>query len=309
MRRIRNLCWLTAFLVLFLVSVGGFVRVAGAGLGCPDWPLCWGRWIPPTSVEQIPPDIDASQFNFTRAWIEYVNRLVGVVIGLASLVTLVATWRGARSRRGVFGSVVAAFVLIGFQGWFGSLVVSHELDPRFVSVHMVLAMLVIACLVWAALHAEDNEPQRVTPAALGIDVWTSRILNGFLALSVLQFLVGALVRGGIENIAKDNPDLSRSDWLSEVGVLDYVHREVGLVTILLAALLWRRRGCFASLTDRRIVLVGTLLAAGQIAAGLVLAYCGLPAAFQLIHLTLAAWLFAAAFLLWARLRLKEGDSA
>ena len=65
----------TLFMTYLLIFIGGLVRVAGAGMGCPDWPKCFGRWIPPISVEQLPTHIDPAQFNFVLAWIEYCNRL------------------------------------------------------------------------------------------------------------------------------------------------------------------------------------------------------------------------------------------
>jgi len=80
---------LTTLLTYILIFVGGLVRVSGAGMGCPDWPKCFGRWIPPTSLDQLPTDIDPAQFNIVLAWIEYSNRLVGVVIGLMITATLI----------------------------------------------------------------------------------------------------------------------------------------------------------------------------------------------------------------------------
>ena len=70
-----------------LIFIGGLVRVSGAGLGCPDWPKCFGRWIPPLSYNQIPVGFDVSNFNLTLAWIEYINRLAGMITGLLILIT------------------------------------------------------------------------------------------------------------------------------------------------------------------------------------------------------------------------------
>ena len=69
--------WTTA-VTYFLILVGGLVRASGAGLGCPDWPRCFGSWIPPASAAELPPQFDASQFNRTLMWTEYLNRLLGV---------------------------------------------------------------------------------------------------------------------------------------------------------------------------------------------------------------------------------------
>jgi len=80
---------MAAVVTYLLIFTGGLVRVSGSGLGCPDWPKCFGRWIPPTSVSQLPPDWDPAQFNFTLAWIEYLNRLFGVFTGLIILVAAI----------------------------------------------------------------------------------------------------------------------------------------------------------------------------------------------------------------------------
>ena len=83
----------------FLIFIGGLVRVSGAGLGCPDWPKCFGRWIPPISARQLPIDIDPSLFNFTLAWIEYINRMIGVFVGLSILLTAILALRYFRNNK------------------------------------------------------------------------------------------------------------------------------------------------------------------------------------------------------------------
>ena len=76
---------ISTILSYLLIFVGGLVRVSGSGLGCPDWPKCFGRWVPPTSIEQIPAHIDPTAFNIVLAWIEYGNRMLGVIVGISIL--------------------------------------------------------------------------------------------------------------------------------------------------------------------------------------------------------------------------------
>jgi len=97
MNNFRRFALLTTVATYFLIFVGGLVRVAGAGLGCPDWPKCFGRWIPPFSVDQIPDHIDASSFNVVLAWIEYTNRLAGMSIGILILITAILAFRHCRN--------------------------------------------------------------------------------------------------------------------------------------------------------------------------------------------------------------------
>ena len=83
--------FISTILSYLLIFVGGLVRVSGSGLGCPDWPKCFGRWVPPTSIEQIPAHIDPTAFNIVLAWIEYGNRMLGVIVGISILsMTIIA---------------------------------------------------------------------------------------------------------------------------------------------------------------------------------------------------------------------------
>src|SRR5207247_1836170 len=102
----QRLALCTTAITYFLILVGGLVRASGAGLGCPDWPRCFGSWIPPASAAQLPPQFDPSLFNPTLMWTEYLNRLLGVTVGFLILATVVSAWRHRRrggSRRGARG--------------------------------------------------------------------------------------------------------------------------------------------------------------------------------------------------------------
>ncbi|HRH35128.1 MAG TPA: COX15/CtaA family protein, partial [Catalimonadaceae bacterium] len=93
---------------MFLVLVGGIVRTTGSGMGCPDWPKCFGSWIPPTSVDQVPVSYYSNPlsskdgvlvFNVYKTWTEYVNRLIGVFIGLALMLQLFWAFRSGSPSR------------------------------------------------------------------------------------------------------------------------------------------------------------------------------------------------------------------
>jgi heme A synthase len=76
--------------------VGGLVRASGAGLGCPDWPRCFGSWIPPLSAADLPARFDPALFKPTLMWTEYLNRLLGMTVGLMILATTISAWRHHR---------------------------------------------------------------------------------------------------------------------------------------------------------------------------------------------------------------------
>ena len=123
-----------------LIFVGGLVRVSGSGLGCPDWPKCFGRWIPPTNINQIPEYIDPTSFNIVLAWIEYGNRLLGILVGFSIVImTLIAIYYLRRNKKILFNSLLSLF-LVGANGGLGAIVVSSVLNPFIVSLHMILAL-------------------------------------------------------------------------------------------------------------------------------------------------------------------------
>src|SRR5215467_4170810 len=98
----QRLALLTTAATYFLILVGGLVRASGAGLGCPDWPRCFGSWIPPVSAAELPPQFEPSLFNPTLMWTEYLNRLLGVTVGFLILATAVSAWRHHRREPPIF---------------------------------------------------------------------------------------------------------------------------------------------------------------------------------------------------------------
>ena len=215
----------TIIATYLLIAVGSLVRAAGAGLGCPDWPRCFGGWVPPLAASDLPAGFDPSKFNVYQTWLEYLNRLTGVVIGVLIFATLVSAWRHYRHRARVFRPSLAAFLLVAFQGWLGGQVVAKELADDVLTAHMVLALIIVSLLVYAHLSARHgpSEPAGAEQRRLGI--WG--VLIG-LALLV-QAGLGTRVRALIDHLAAS--DVPRARWLPLGWWPDLVHRQFSVLIL------------------------------------------------------------------------------
>ena len=287
--RFQRLALVTTIATYLLIGIGGLVRAAGAGLGCPDWPKCFDRWVPPTDVSQVPPHIDPSLFNFAKAWIEWLNRLTGVVIGFLIFATLVlAIVKHRRSAR-VLWSTTAAFVLVGIEGWIGGQVVKSELSPIVLTVHLVFALLIVSLLLYATVSA-------FFPHGRATDLSRDRIVLGRAALAVIvialiQSGLGAAVRGEVQLIAEAG-ELPRELWLTGVGAVDLIHRNFAILTgIAVLGLGW---WIFTRVEPDRwlrglAVVAGAMIFA-QAGAGIGMATRAFPPWMQVAHLWLGSLL-------------------
>ncbi len=287
----QRLAVTTTLLTYLLIGVGGLVRASGAGLGCPDWPRCFGSWLPPASAAELPPQFDAAQFNPTLMWTEYLNRLLGVFVGFAILATTVSAWRRHRRQPRILWPIVVAVLLTGFQGWLGGRVVAHELAAWIVTVHMLVALVIVQLLLWATVESlVAGRPAARPSAALRAFGWWAWAAT---ALLLVQVAFGTLVRGQVD--AALDASVPRPDALATVGALDATHRDLAAVVLLAVAGLWvwarRRRDTHPALG--RAASAALTVVAAQMAAGLALAYLGLPPSAQVAHLTLASLLLGA----------------
>ena len=276
-----------------LIGVGGLVRAAGAGLGCPDWPKCFGVWIPPTDVSQLPPEFDPAQFNVLKTWIEYANRLVGAFTGLLIFGTLVLAIRHYRRVPRVLYPTVAAFFLVGFEGWLGGQVVFAKLAPLVLSAHMALALVIVSLLLYATVCAFFDQGR---PLA-NLPKFRHQIGRGAVAVSVLalvQVAVGAVVRGEVQLVAKTVPIIDRSEWLAHAGVIYGVHRALAVVvTLAIVALAWFALEKTTQPWLRRASVVCVVLAVLQPITGLGLARFHMQPVLQVAHLWLGSLLLGA----------------
>ena len=190
MNRFHKVATLTFWATLGLVVAGGLVRATGAGLGCPDWPTCWGCWLPPTELADIPSQADESgelyyldrldrkqylsKYDSTKMWIEYMNRVLGVLIGIFIIATFIASFPMRKAKPRLFYGSLVALLMVIFQGWLGSIVVQTELMPGMITLHMLLAMILLSLLI--SLQAWSS------PEAKGSILSGTRILYGLIIL-------------------------------------------------------------------------------------------------------------------------------
>src|SRR5438105_1520988 len=199
-----------------LILVGGLVRASGAGLGCPDWPRCFGSWVPPASAAELPPQFDRSLFNPTLMWTEYLNRLLGVTVGFLIFATFISAWRHHRAEPRILWTTITAFLLTGFQGWLGGRVVANSLAAWIVTVHMFVALVIVQLLLYATVRAWKKVTGPISPFVVLM-----------LLVTMFQIVLGTQVRGAID-VALDN-GTARSSALASVGAIDHLHRDIAIV--------------------------------------------------------------------------------
>ncbi len=307
-RLFRRLALLTVVVVYLLILIGGIVRSTGSGMGCPDWPKCFGSWVPPTEVSQLPPNYQEIygaklkgevEFNATKTWIEYLNRLFGVFTGVLIFGTLLASIPFLKKDRPVFFMSLAAFLLTGFQGWLGSKVVSAELSPFIVTLHMLLAIVIVFVLLYVMARSFSGyiDVEKVENKQL-VDKW----LKWTISLSLLQVLIGTQVREAMDVVMVNLGNGQRDNWIENLGVVFYIHRSFSIVFSHFAFI----SSCF-SVGGKNAWVKGIiyklsfallLIVFVEILTGIVLAYLSVPPAAQPIHLTLATVSVGVQFVVW-----------
>lgn len=296
---------ITVAAVYLLIFVGGVVRASGSGMGCPDWPTCFGRLVPPTEESQLPPDYHEkyigygdTTFNPVKTWTEYVNRLLGVTIGLLILTTLIRSLPFRRSDIRVFHLALGVFLLVGFQGWLGSRVVASELKPILISAHMIVAFIIVSLLIYTVCRSRRDWLGSLDISALPAR-WRT-VLTVALAMTLLQVAMGTQIREAVDGITNANVLAERNIWREHFPIIFYVHRSFS--SLILLTNLWLVWTLHRSLEPGSLplragyTLVGLIVIA--ILTGVTLDRMGFPAYVQPFHLLLANLIFGCQFFLF-----------
>ncbi len=301
-QRYFNFALITTVATYVLIFIGGLVRVSGAGLGCPDWPKCFGRWIPPTDVSQLPVHIDPNMFNFTLAWIEYINRLCGVIVGLLILVTAILAVVYMRRYHSVLVSAVGALILVAIQGWQGGQVVASALNSAVVTVHMLLAFVIVTLLLYSTLKTYFlQHPEARQTQARSYSAWIAILY----VITLIQVLLGTQIRSELEGMQENMPLLTVMEWIGRLGPVHNVHIILGLVTLIGTVLLTLRFYSRGFMNNR--LFAGSVWALNglnvlQIGVGFILLALGLPPLMQAIHLWLASFIVGVLMMIYTSAR-------
>ncbi len=291
----RKLGFWTVGAIYFLILVGGIVRATGSGMGCPDWPKCFGTWVPPTDISQLPSNYKEIygeklkgevEFNAIKTWIEYINRLVGVVIGFLVFGTFVSSFISFRKKDKtiVFLSLLAT-ILVAFEGWLGSKVVSSELHPVMITLHMILSLIIVLILLYAVARSY-NYVIKVEDVADKSSL--SFLVSAAIFLTTGQVLLGTQVREVVDQVANLMGDALRSEWTANLGGKFQMHALFSIVIVCINFLIYYRikksiveKGLLSKFANWLLITIGI-----ELISGLSLAYLGFPRLMQPIHLTL-----------------------
>lgn len=321
---------ITLVLIYLVIIAGSVVRTSGSGMGCPDWPKCFGQWIPPTEERTLPENYreiygekrvkkvekfarflsgigmketaekikndprtyEDEAFNARKTWTEYMNRWVGFLAGNGVLLILLWTLlRYRKDRRLVVLSIINLFLLV-LNAWFGSIVVATNLVPWVITVHMFLALAVVVSQILIIRRIAPNQ-QRTLNLAGGMR-WLVVLI---LLITTYQMFLGTQVREYVDALTQQG--LGRDSWADHFGWSFWIHRSFSWLVLVLIALLtyWNYK------TDKITAIYWAFaLLSLELIGGVLLAYADMPGLVQVSHLLFASILFGIFVLLFVRMR-------
>ena len=283
------LCW-----VFLVVLAGGIVRTTQSGMGCPDWPHCFGMWAPPLNANGLPhdykkylskQDIDAV-YNPVHAWTEYINRLITGALGI--LIVIHVAWsfkKFFQTKRSIFW--LSCLFLAGtlFEAWLGKLIVDTNLQVVKITLHMIAALF-LAIIPVLILH-KLNDDKIVHDKTLRV------ITTIALIILLIQIVIGTDVREQVDEVSKSLSYQQRDTWLAHLNAIFSVHKIISIITSLMIIFVFWRSLTHVTLQRKGFFLFVILLL--LMGAGISLASFGIPAFIQPIHLLLSSILFVSLF--------------
>jgi cytochrome c oxidase assembly protein subunit 15 len=288
-RKYFRYTWFVLLMVLLVIAAGGVVRMTQSGMGCPDWPKCFGRWIPPTSAEQLPPDFEKylraqdidHSFNVYHTWIEYINRLLGALLGVFIFIHFIWSFiKFKRINRKIVWLSFFLLIAVGFQGWLGKKVVEHNLEVVKVTIHMLVALVIAAIPLFVINELKTNE--KINDTLLKA---SSLFL---LILLLVQIILGTQVREQIDEISKALLYKQRGLWIERLNELFIFHRSLSWFIGANCLFLFFKSKQYPGLRPNAVLILSVVIL--TILLGVTMSWFNIPAFAQPLHLLLASML-------------------
>ncbi|TXD49842.1 COX15/CtaA family protein [Polaribacter sp. IC073] len=320
--------------VYLIFLAGSVVRMTGSGMGCPDWPKCFGYYIPPTSEEQItwkPNTVykegfiiikdevlfvaehdlktettfntknwasytkhDYNKFNKYHTWTEYINRLASVLAGFVFLFLVYGAFKLRKTDKRIPILAYTAFFLMLFEAWLGKTVVDSNLTPAIITIHMVVGLIIIALLLWLKFIVSDKKPTFKYNAVF------NKLLIISVLFSLIQIALGTQVRQFIDEQVKlfgfENKDYS----LMNPSFKFYFHRSFTIAIVLVNLGMFyinQIKNLGYNLVNWILFLIFL-----ETITGMLMYYAEFPLGTQATHLLAGAVLFGVQFYLWLQSR-------
>ena len=315
--------------LLLLIFVGATVRVSGAGMGCPDWPTCWGLLIPPTHVDQVDfkkLDLEKFQrdavrhgrdpkliteeslkneFNPRHVWTEFINRLCSMPVGIFTLASFVASFFFIQKRPKIFYLSFTSLLLVLTNAIMGKIVVESGLAPGIITTHLALAMFLICTLTYC-VWAGGDQTTHVSFIAKAKPAFVITLAL-FIAI-IIEGISGAQIREMTDELAKSHLNSPRETWIGELegSWLYLFHRSFSwLILILTISSFWiARKNQIGGAT--KIQWVALIIVFSQMFLGLIMAQIHIYSWVQLLHVGLASILLTLVFF-WLLIIPKESS--
>lgn len=328
----RTIAWLSLISVFLVIIAGSVVRMTGSGMGCPDWPKCFGYLIPPTNAETLTwkegrsfesgqmvikdeqllvaqteftsvsrfnsqnwkeyEKHDYAIFNPVHTWIEYINRLLGAFSGLPVLLLFGLSFKMFKQDKWQPILAFGVLIMLGFEAWLGKLVVDGNLIPGQITIHMMGAILIVGLLIAILARLRHLENEPI-----GVSRALKWTAFGVMILSLVQIVLGTQVREAVDVVAHSLP---RAEWIEALPISFEIHRSFAILVIVANAFLYTQLKKQSISLGAFNWVVGLL--ALEIIVGIVLSYAAMPAFLQPVHLLAACLLFAFQLYTWLRLK-------
>ena len=329
----NNLTKISLILLYLLILAGGIVRCTGSGMGCPDWPKCFGMYIPPTSVSQLPENYkekfvegrveknkrlskvlnaiglnetadkiindssiqDAEEFNPFKTWTEYINRLIGAIVGFSLIFIFISSINIKPFNLKLFILSFLSIVLVFFQSWVGSIVVSTNLLSGLITFHVIVALIII-CNVILCYYLSSKHSKVEKTSLLSYAILFS------LFLFLIQMILGTEVRESVDTFLKIFGFENRSQIIENLGSNFIIHRSFSLF-ILIFQLFITYLVFIKSKHNKefkKITVIMLVLIISEILVGAGMAYFEIPRILQPVHLLLAFMIVGLQFYIYLK---------